>query len=85
MSANCKSCGRIMTKPEDYSGGNLENQYCSSCTNADGSMKSLDEITLHIANQLIMSQGIDREAATKAARSILSVQPQWRKQTQKKR
>lgn len=78
MSANCKSCGRIMTKPEDYSDGNIESPYCSSCTNADGSLKSLDEITLHIANQLIMSQGIDREAATKAARSILSVQPEWR-------
>lgn len=78
MSANCKSCGRIITKPEDYSGGDIESQYCSSCANADGSLKSLDEITLHIANQLIMSQGIDREAATKATRSILSVQPEWR-------
>jgi hypothetical protein len=73
-----------MAKPEDYSGGNIENPYCSSCTNADGSLKSLDEITLYIANQLIMSQGIDREAATKAARSILSMQPEWRKLTQKK-
>ncbi|MBP7733023.1 MAG: hypothetical protein KA140_04580 [Caldisericia bacterium] len=78
MSVNCKSCGRVMTKPEDFYGGDLDSQYCSSCTNADGSLKNLDEITLHIANQLIMSQGIDREAATKAARSILSVQPEWR-------
>ena len=78
MSTNCKSCGKMMTKPEDFSGGDINSQYCSNCTNADGSLKSLDEITLHIANQLIMSQGIDREAATKAARSILSVQPEWK-------
>lgn len=78
MSANCKSCGRIMTKPEDFYGGDVDNQYCSSCTTTDGSLKTLDEITLHIANQLIMSQGIDREAATKAAKSILSAQPQWK-------
>jgi hypothetical protein len=67
-----------MAKPEDYSDGNIDSQYCSSCTYSDGSLKSLDEITLHIANQLIMSQGIDREAATKAARSILSMQPEWK-------
>ncbi len=78
MSANCRSCGKMMTKPEDFSRGDINSQYCSNCTNADGSLKSLDEITLHIANQLIMSQGIDREAATKAARSILSVQPEWK-------
>lgn len=78
MSANCKSCGKLMTRPEDFSGGDPNSQYCSNCTNADGSLKSLDEIILNIANQLIMSQGIDREAATKAARSILSVQPGWR-------
>ncbi len=69
----------MMTRPEDFLGGDISGQYCSNCTNADGSLKSLDEITLHIANQLIMSQGIDREAATKAARSILSVQPEWKR------
>jgi hypothetical protein len=79
MSTNCRSCGKMMSKNEDFSGGNINSQYYTSCTNADGSLKSLDEITLSIANQLIMSQGIDREAATKAARSILSVQPEWRK------
>ena len=79
MSTNCRSCGKMMGKPEDFSGGNVDSQYCANCTNADGSLKSLDEITLNIANQLITSQGIDREAATKAARSILSVQPEWKK------
>lgn len=77
MSANCKSCGKMMARPEDFSAGDINSQYCSNCTNADGSLKTLDEITLHIANQLIMSQGIDREAATKAARSILSAQLEW--------
>jgi len=66
-----------MTKLEDFGGGNPANIYCVHCSNADGSLKSYDEVREGMVNFMMMSQNMDRETAEKAAREYMSKMPAW--------
>jgi uncharacterized glyoxalase superfamily protein PhnB len=73
----CLSCGMPLTKPEDFGGGNPENLYCVHCSNADGSLKSYDEVLAGMINFMMTFQNMDREAAEKAAREHMAKMPAW--------
>lgn len=73
----CMSCGMPMTKLEDFGGGNRENLYCVYCSNADGSLKSREEVCKGMVNFMMISQRMDRKAAEIAARERMSKMPAW--------
>ena len=73
----CMSCGMPMTEPEDFGGGNPENLYCVHCSNADGSLKSYDEVLAGMVNFMITFQNMDQKAAEKAAREHMAKMPAW--------
>jgi len=73
----CMSCGMPLAKPEDFGGGNPENLYCVHCSNADGSLKSHDEVLAGMVNFMIKFQNMDREAAEKAAKEHMAKMPAW--------
>jgi len=73
----CMSCGMPMTKLEDFGGGNPANIYCVHCANADGSLKSYDEVLKGMVNFMVMSQNMDKETAEKAAKEYMAKMPAW--------
>ena len=74
---NCLSCGMPMTKPEDFGGENPENIYCVHCANADGNLKSYDEVLRSMVNFMMMFQKMDQETAEKAIKALLAKMPAW--------
>ena len=74
---NCMSCGMPIAKAEDFGGGNPENLYCVHCSNADGSLKSYDEVFEGMITFMMISQNMDREAAKIAAKDYMSKMPAW--------
>ena len=77
MATNCASCGWEMTRPEQFSMGNLNSIYCIECTNADGSLKTLDQVREIIAVDMVRSQRIDRGEAEKMAEELMLRLPAW--------
>jgi uncharacterized glyoxalase superfamily protein PhnB len=73
----CLSCGMPLSQPEDFGGGNPENVYCSHCTNADGSLKSYDEVASGMVNFMVSTQNMDRETAEKATGEYMARMPAW--------
>ena len=67
-----------MTKPEDFSGGDLNNFYCVHCADPDGNLKSYEEVLRGMAGFMIKSHNMDSEAAEIAAREYMSKMPAWR-------
>ena len=74
---NCLSCGMPMTKPEDFGGGNPDNIYCAHCSNADGSLKSRQEVYEGMVNFMMASQNMDKKTAEAAAEDYMSQMPAW--------
>ena len=77
---NCLSCGMPMTKAEDFGGMNPANVYCVHCSNPDGSLKSRKEVLEGMAQFMMASQNMEREAALKAAEEYMSKMPAWSSQ-----
>jgi len=74
---SCKSCGLDFLNPEDHALGDVHNEYCTYCTNPDGSLKSYEEVLALIAEEFVESQGIDKEAAKEMAREVMAKLPAW--------
>ena len=73
----CMSCGMPMVKPEDFGGGNPENIYCANCSNADGRLKSREEIYQGMISFMMATQNMDEQTAKVAARDYMSKMPAW--------
>ncbi|MFA5249167.1 MAG: zinc ribbon domain-containing protein [Candidatus Paceibacterota bacterium] len=77
MQKFCQACGMPLTKKEDFAGGDENSNFCHFCVNADGSVKSCEEI-FEGGVQYFMSQiGDDRKMAEKVTRKNMSGQPYW--------
>ena len=74
---SCLSCGMPMTRLEDFGAGNPASLYCVHCANADGSLKSREEVLEGMTNFMMMSQNMDRETAGTAAREHMAKMPAW--------
>ena len=74
---NCMSCGMPMTKPEEFGGGNPDNIYCVHCSNADGSLKSREEVYEGMVNFMMTSQKMDRTTAEVVAKEYMARMPAW--------
>jgi uncharacterized glyoxalase superfamily protein PhnB len=77
MTANCQSCGMPMTSPENFGGGNPENEYRVHCCLPDGSLKSYEEVLDGMAGFMMQSRNMDRPAAVSAAKEYLAMMPAW--------
>lgn len=77
MEKYCQVCGMPLTKKEDFAGGEENANFCAYCANADGSVKSCEEIfeggVLFFLNQI----GGDRKMAEKITRKNMSRLPYW--------
>lgn len=77
MQKHCEACGMPMTKKEDFSGGNENSDFCLYCVNADGSVKTCEEI-FEGGVQFFMGQiGDDRQLAERATRKNMNMQSYW--------
>ena len=74
---NCMSCGMIMTKPEDFGGGNMANIYCVHCSKPNGSLKSYEEVFEGMVNFMVTSQRMDKKTAESVAKEHMLKMPAW--------
>jgi len=73
----CEACGMPLEKKEDFAGGDENAKFCLYCVNADGSVKTCEEI-FEGGVQFFLSQiGGDRKMAEKITRKNMSQQPYW--------
>ena len=78
MSVNCVSCGMEMKAESDFALGDSSKNYCSHCTNEDGTMWSYEDAKIGMTNFLVSSQNVKAEDAELAAIQYLSEQPAWK-------
>ena len=75
---SCGSCGFPMRAPEDYAGGDLDANYCSTCADATGQLKPFEEVVHANAEYFVQQQGIDPKAGDELARTLLRSMPAWK-------
>ncbi len=73
----CMSCGMPMNEPGDFGGGDPANVYCIHCSNADGNLKSYEEVYQGMIGFMISTQNMDKDTAEIAAKEYLSKMPAW--------
>ena len=77
VTTNCQSCGMPMTSPAEHGGGDKENLYCMRCCNADGTLKTFEEVLEGMTTFMMESRKMDRATAERAAREYLAMMPAW--------
>ena len=77
MQKFCQACGMPLTKKEDFAGGDENSIFCHFCVNADGSVKSCEEIFEGGVQYFMSHVGNDRKMAEKITRKNMSGQPYW--------
>lgn len=75
----CYSCGMPLEKAADHALGDLNQKYCTYCTDPRGKLKPFEEILSGMASHLVHSQGLAPQAATEMAKKLLLEQPAWKK------
>ncbi len=75
----CNACGMPMEKKEDFAMGDPAKDYCVHCARQDGTMQSYEEKLNSMAGFIVKTQGLDRQAALKAATEIMAKLPAWKK------
>jgi hypothetical protein len=74
---SCASCAMPLERPEDFSQGNTQSEYCRYCTDETGNLLPYEAVLKMNAGFYIESQGISPEAAMKMAEDLLKSQPAW--------
>ena len=74
---NCISCG-IPIRLQTEAAGQEENKpYCHLCSNADGLMKSCDDILHGMTQFIVGTQGLDPSVAKDLAVEMMSKLSAW--------
>ncbi len=66
-----------MSKKEDFAGGDENSVFCLYCVNADGSVKTCEEIFEGGVQFFIGQLGCDRQLAEKITRKNMNMQSYW--------
>ena len=74
MSEYCASCGMPLTMPDIKS---RAEEFCKSCADDDGDLKSREDVKNGIAQWLKSWQGIDDKEAMKRAEHYMKSMPAW--------
>jgi len=77
MEKHCEACGMPLTKKEDFTQGDENSKFCLYCVNADGSVKSCDEIFEGGVGYFMSQLGGDRKMAEKVTRKNMNTQSYW--------
>lgn len=78
MKKICISCGKPLYSNDDFPNGDNSKLFCLYCAGPNGDLKSYDDILSSMAHFLIETQGLDKVAANKNARIIMSRLPAWK-------
>jgi hypothetical protein len=74
----CITCGMPMEKVEDFACQDLSAKTCIHCTNADGSVKSCEEIFEGGVVFFMQAMSADRDLAEKLVRKNMLQLPYWK-------
>ncbi|MFA7663017.1 MAG: zinc ribbon domain-containing protein [Patescibacteria group bacterium] len=77
MEKHCEACGMPLIKKEDFAGGDENAKFCLYCVNADGSVKTCEEIFEGGVQFFLNQIGDDRNLAEKITRKNMNMQPYW--------
>ena len=75
---SCYSCGMPLVNVSDFALGDVNQQYCSHCTDDQGLLKSYDVVLSDTAKYLAHSQGLPMVAAMGIAKQMIDELPAWR-------
>jgi len=75
---DCQSCGMPMEKAEDFGAGDVNGDWCSHCSNADGSHKTREEVRAGWIGFTMSSQGLSKEGAEKKVDEQMAQLPAWK-------
>jgi hypothetical protein len=76
--ASCASCGFPLEQRSDFAMGDPTNIYCAGCVDAEGRLRSYDEVLGMNTQYLVQNQGLDPEAARKMAAALMADLPAWK-------
>jgi len=74
----CIACGMPMKTKEDFAMGDESKEYCKYCSKPDGTMQNYDEKLKGLTGFIIKTQGLDENAAQKAAIGMMAKLPAWK-------
>jgi len=77
MQKFCHACGMPLVKKGDFAGGDENSNFCCHCVNANGSVKSCEEIFEGGAQYFMNQVDNDRKMAEKITIKNMSQQPYW--------
>ncbi|MFA5109550.1 MAG: zinc ribbon domain-containing protein [Patescibacteria group bacterium] len=77
MQKFCQACGMPLVKKEDFAGGDENSNFCVYCVNADGTVKSCDEIFEGGVQYFMAQLKGNRKMAEKMTRKNMSGRPYW--------
>lgn len=76
----CIACGMPMKEASEFAMNDTNKDYCVHCTREDGTMQSFEEKLEGMTDFIIKTQGLDKDAAKKAAESMMKKLPAWKEQ-----
>ena len=79
----CKSCGRVMEKPEDFAGEIVGAEFCSNCVDKDGFPKRYSEIIKNLKSKFIAELSVSEQEAEKMALENVAAIPFWQRKEKK--
>jgi outer membrane biosynthesis protein TonB len=74
---NCQSCAMPLNSPSDHALGNEQNPYCAHCADANGNLKSKEEVREGMINYYTQTEGKTREEAERVVDAHMGMQPAW--------
>ena len=75
----CQSCGMPMERLEDHGGGRLDVHYCKYCTDAQGRLKSREEVRQGMIHLAVTARRKSIEDAERFVDHYMNKMPAWRK------
>jgi hypothetical protein len=73
----CSACGMPLEKKEDFAQGDEKSEFCVHCVNADGSVKTCEEIFEGGISFFMNTLGSNRLTAEKVVRKNMNRLPYW--------
>lgn len=77
----CFACGMPLEHEEDFANSDLNSDFCQYCVNADGSVKSCEQIFKGGVDFFMHATGCDQYMAEKVTRKNMKSLPYWQNET----
>lgn len=73
----CVSCGMPMRAPADFAAGDTAKNFCVHCGDANGNLKTYEEVLAGFTGFISTTQGLVPQAAQSMAAQAMSSMPAW--------